>query len=159
VTRLLGAPFTDAEREAVIAEARRLRVARLEWRHQGRRQEHADCIGFVELSFRPPLAARGIEVPKTRQDYGRQPSADKLHEEMVRYFGPPVAREPVPADAVTIHWAAGERHLAIVVPHRGYGLGLIHCDNQVQRADGTIGVVEHGIDAHWRARIAEVFSP
>lgn len=153
MTRLIGeAPFTDGERALLIAEARKL--LGMPWRHQGRRERAADCIGFVWLALQ-----KVRPIPDTRIDYGRTPYLAKLREGLIEYLGPPVSGEPRPGDVVTIAWGNGQdQHLALVVDHPEYGIGLLHADNN---AAGTKGprVVEHGIDAHWRRRITGIWRP
>lgn len=154
MTRLIGdAPFTEVERAAVLMAARSM--LGMPWRHQARSLGSADCIGFGWLAFN-----RVRQILRPRTDYGRTPSAGKLREEMILYFGPPlpIGTEPIPADVVTLDWGHEERHLAIVTDHPDYGIGLIHADNRAPGAEGP-RVVEHGIDKYWRNRICEVWRP
>jgi hypothetical protein len=154
MTRLIGeAPFTDGERALLIAEARKL--LGMPWRHQGRRERAADCIGFGAL-----VVGKVRPIPPPRTDYGRTPYLGKLSEGMTEYLGPPVQGEPRPADLVTLAWGPNgqDRHLALVVDHPEYGIGLLHADNNAAGAKGP-RVVEHGIDAHWRKRITGCWRP
>lgn len=153
MNRLIGdTPFSDGEQAALIAEARK--HIGMPWRHQGRTERAADCIGSVWLWMH---AVRPVPVP--RIDYGRTPSLWKLREGLTAYLGLPVEDEPRPADVVTLAWGMGEdHHLALVTDHPEYGIGFLHADNT---APGTKGprVVEHGVDAFWRKRITGVWRP
>ena len=152
MTRLIGdTPFTDGERAALIAEARS--HLGMPWRHQGRTERAADCIGSVWLWMR---TVRPVATPRT--DYGRLPSLGKLREGLTEYLGPSVADEPRPGDVVTLRWTGEEQHLALVVDHPEYGIGLLHADNNAPGAKGP-RVVEHGVDAHWRKRITGTWRP
>ncbi len=149
--------LTDDERLVLIDEARKL--VGTPWRHQGRTVAGADCIGFGWLVYAATLLiCRGITLDKPRSDYGRTPSGGKLRAELVEWLGDPVDREPIPGDIVTIKWAGDERHLGIIVPHPQRDYGMIHGDNTAAGAEGP-RVVEHGMDARWRARIVEVWAP
>lgn len=156
--RILGAPFTDMERAAVVVAARKRLGMR--WRHQGRRDTAADCIGYAWLVFSD---VRVLPAPRT--DYGRTPSMRKLWQGMVDHFGEPAWKgkratmdDLRVADVVTLRWTGEEQHLAIVTDHPGYGFGLIHADNH---APGQAGprVVEHGLSDDWLRRITGVFRP
>lgn len=154
--RILGDPFTDAEKEAVIEAARAFLGC--PWRHQGRRRTGIDCLGLVALSY------GSVRPVVDRSGYGRTPYNGALRASLVEHFGPPVASRPValsdlqPGDLVTMRWTGEEQHVAIVTPHP-HGLGLIHSYASApgQYAGGQ--VVEHRITPDWLALIHEVFRP
>jgi cell wall-associated NlpC family hydrolase len=149
--RLLGPPLTDVEREAFVA-AMLARVGK-PWRHQGRTERGADCIGHVHLAL---ATVRTHPVPRT--DYGRTPHNDKLRTGLRDYLGEPVAGELRVGDIVSMRTAGAAHHVGVIVPHPDWGLGLVHGDSN---APGVAGmrVVYHGLDARWRSRIVEVFRP
>ncbi len=157
MTRLIGdTAFTDAERAVLFEEAHRL--IGTPWRHQGRTERGADCIGYVWLVFaRTLLRTRGTVLEMARADYGLTPAVDKLRYELDRFAGPAVDDAPQAADVVSIRWRGDEHHLAIVVPHP-YGLGLIHADNTAAGPQGR-RVVYHRMGPEWLCRIAEVRRP
>lgn len=151
MSRLIGdAPFSDEERALLLVEARKL--IGMPWRHQGRTENGSDCVGFLWLP-----AAKVRDIPKPHVHYGRLPNTkQKLRAGIIEYLGEPVDRDPIPFDVVTLEWTAGEQHVALVTPHPHYGIGLLHCDNHAPGPKGP-RVVEHGADAHWVNRIAEVW--
>ena len=148
--RLLGNPFTEAERIAAIAAARGLLGVR--WGHQGR-GHRLDCLGLVWA------AARAVRpsIPDLPTDYGRTPYKGTLRTSMCDWLGEPVQREPRPGDVVSWALAGDPNHVGLVVDHPDYGIGLVH--SYALTAGGAGGkVIEHGIDAKERRRIVEVFS-
>ena len=148
--RLLGDPFTDAERLAAIAAARTLIGVR--WGHHGR-GHRLDCLGMVHK------AARSVRpwLPDLPTDYGRTPYRGTLHARMREWLGDPVQREPRPGDVVAYVLAGDPNHVGLVTDHPDYGIGLIH--SHALTAGGAGGkVIEHGIDAKERRRIVEVFA-
>lgn len=146
--RLLGEPFTDAERMAVIAAARALRGTR--WGHHGRGRR-LDCIGLVWA------AARAVRptLPDLPTDYGRTPHNGTLRARMCEWLGEPVRREPIPGDVVSWVLAGDPNHVGLVTDHPDYGIGLIH---SYALTAGGGRVIEHGIDAKERRRIVEVWA-
>ena len=64
MSRFLGPPLTDDEREIVFATSRGMLGT--PYKHKGRRLNGTDCIGFLFLLFSTARA-----VPKTGLDYGR----------------------------------------------------------------------------------------
>lgn len=152
MSRLIGdAPFTQEEREALIQHARTF-IGK-PWKHQGRRDAGADCIGWVWMFI------QGVrQAPTPRIDYGRTPSLGKLRAGLIEYLGLPVQGPPTPGDIVTLVWKSEEQHLALVTPHPAYGVGLLHADNHAPGLQGP-RVVEHGIDRYWRRRITGVWRP
>lgn len=159
MTRLLGPPLTDAERAVVLTEAHKLLGVR--WRHKGRTERGVDCIGSVYLTLaRALLALRGLILPLPRDDYGRTPFNRQLRAGLIDWLGDPFliddSHAPLPGDVVTLRWTGEEHHVAMVVPHPFYGIGLIHADNT---ATGGPRVVEHGVDALWRSALVEAFRP
>lgn len=146
--------FTDEQRIAFVANARTM-LGR-PFRHQGRTLAGMDCIGFLGLCVARTL---GIGL-KPRSDYGRLPAQQKLERELTAHLGVPLALGALPrefalqpAQVVTCTWYENPSHVAIVVPHPDYGVGLIHSYLNAQK------VVEHGVDAVWRSRIIGVWQP
>jgi cell wall-associated NlpC family hydrolase len=149
MTRLLGPPLTDAERELVRVEARFMLGT--PWRHKGRTQRGVDCVGLPWLVLNRVISeTRGIKLPKPADDYGRRPFNRRLQAELTGWLGAPVPIER--ADIVTMAWGGDAHHVGIVVPHHFYPFALIHADNT---AAGGPRVVEHGVDARWRSCILE----
>jgi hypothetical protein len=149
MSRLLGEPFSDSEREQLLANARAM--LDMPWRHKGTRTSGADCVQFLRLAFnsiRP--------IPATRMDYGRTPHNGKLESGLTEYLGPPAHGPMQPCDIVTMRWTGEAHHVGLIVPHWHYGIGLIHADNT---ATGGPRVVEHGIDKFWRQRILQWWRP
>lgn len=148
--RLLGPPLTDDERAAFVAGM----IARvgLPWRHKGRREDAADCIGHVYLEL-----AKLRPLPPTRLDYGRTPHNRKLRAGLIDYLGDPVA-DLQTGDIVTLRGAGEEHHVGVLVPHPDYPLGLVHAYAKAPGPEGP-RVIYHGLDARWRGRIVEGFRP
>jgi cell wall-associated NlpC family hydrolase len=149
MSRHLGPPLTDAEREIVFATARG--DVGEPWKHKGRSDRGRDCIGWLRQWFLPVR-----DIPDTRLDYGRTPHNGKLRAGLIEYLGDPISGPMQPGDVVTMHWTGDAHHVGLIVPHPFRGLGLIHADNT---ATGGPRVVEHGIDKHWRRRIIEWWRP
>lgn len=156
MTRLLGAPLSAAEREAVFAEAERLRLLPLRWRHQGCTERGADCRGFVWLAFAGGLRETRGEIQKPRSDYGRTPYKQQLRAGLIDWLGEPIKEPLQPGDVVLLRWVGEAHHVALVIPHDFYGIGLIHADNT---APGGPRVVAHGWDYVWDRRFIEAFRP
>jgi cell wall-associated NlpC family hydrolase len=155
--RLLGPLLTEAERAAVLAEAERLRLLPLPWRHQGCTERGADCRGFLWLAIARGLRATRGALQKPRADYGLTPFNGKLRAGLVEWLGEPIKGDPQPGDIVTMHWTGDAHHVAMVTTHPHYGLGLIHADNT---AAGGPRVVAHGWDPEvWERRFIEGFRP
>lgn len=129
---------------ACLATARSLVGAK--WRHLGRKPWAIDCIGIVIVSLR----AGGIEMIDDT-NYGREPWNDGLERHLEMHFGKPL---PV-----------SERRAGDVVlmqddmqPAPGH-VGLITDVDSLIHSYSMEGVVEHGIDDQWLARMICVYRP
>lgn len=147
--RIIGPPFSEEEKRAVIQAARALLGK--PWGHQARGPRRYDCLGLLGASV---AAVR--HVPPLPNNYGRLPFDRRLFKQMVGWLGEPVDRAPAPGDIVTMAWVGEENHVALVTDHP-HGLGMIH---SYPDAPGLAGgrVVEHGIDAQWLRRVNQVFA-
>lgn len=130
--------------DAMLATARSLVGAK--WRHLGRKPWAIDCIGIVIVSLR----AGGIEMIDDT-NYGREPWNDGLERHLEMHFGKPL---PV-----------AERRAGDVVlmqddmqPAPGH-VGVITEIDSVIHSYSETGVVEHGIDEQWLARMVCVYRP
>lgn len=138
------------DRAAIVAFARTW--VGVPWTHQGRSRAGVDCAGLLEMIGRE----FGMPVPETA-DYPRTADGVALRAACARYLSPIPVRAMQPADVVLLHFplAEYESHLALVVDHPHRGLGLLHALNE---KTGRGRVIEHGLDATWRARVASAFS-
>jgi len=131
------------KRAEIVAAARE--VLGTPYGHQGRVGGLAlDCAGV------PVYVAQRLGVPLadfTR--YGRAP----VPAEMRSALNANLRRVPVadlaPGDVVWMRFGGVPQHLGIVGDYRHGGLSLIHAYNGA----GLDRVVEHRLDATWRARI------
>lgn len=156
MTRILGEPFTDAERQQVIATARSFLGC--PWKHQGRTRRGIDCLGLVALAY------DSVRPVVDRQGYGRTPYNGALEASLREHFGPPVASAPValadlkPADLLLMSWTSEPHHVAIVTPHP-YGVGIIHSYSITPNNAGGGSVVEHRLSDDYLPLIQMVFRP
>jgi NlpC/P60 family putative phage cell wall peptidase len=153
---------------AVVAEARTWLGTR--WQHQASLKGTAcDCAGLVLGVAR----ALGLPVPAAVPAYDRRPDgvllrelceaylcplphAPALREAVVAFAPEQVARycaEPVPAPGhvLLFRFDSAPQHLGIVGNGPGY-LTLIHAHAPDRR------VVEHRLDATWRARLVAAYA-
>lgn len=140
--------LTDAERAALIAEARS--YIGTPFRHRGRSRRCIDCLGLVVLSF----AAIGYDI-RDRKSYGKFPQRDGLREELIARFGQPVDTLQV-GDVVSMRWhdeggVPMVNHVGILTDYLHGGFGLIHALASERR------VVEHRLAGPWPGRIVEGF--
>ena len=136
-------PFVDPHPLDIVAAARRYLGARFV--HRGRRPDKLDCVGLVWRAYLDcgvTLFAPG--------DYGREPQVDRFRKAIESALGLPVADGPFVGDVVTLRTLKHPHHLAIVGEHPE-GLSLIHASGEHGR------VVEHLLDASYRARITHVY--
>lgn len=148
----------ESEKALVIAHARSLLVAKnggpVKFRHQGRTLKGVDCIGVIALSF----AALGYEI-HDRVDYGKLPAQRKLAAAMEEHFGPPVHVAPVtveqlqPGDVIAMSWGEEEAHVALVVDHPEYRVGVVHAYKN------SLRVIEHGVIQPFADKILGVYRP
>lgn len=116
------------------------------FRHRGRTSAGLDCAGLLVVAYRD----LGIELPDIRI-YGREPHKNGLVRAVEDGFGQPLGRAPEPGDVLLMRFEREPHHLGIVGDYIHGGLSLIH-------AYGAAGrVVEHRLDAAWRARIVAVY--
>lgn len=123
---------------------------RVPFRHVGRTAKGLDCAGLGWRSY----ADLGVVLPDLRQ-YGREPYDDRLLKALKAALGEPVGYGPDaevrPGDVATFDYN-GEPHHVAIIGWLAYGeLSLIHADSIVGE------VVEHRLDAAWRARMSWVF--
>lgn len=151
--RAIGPLLSDDERSTFIAHARALRGVR--FRHQGRTDFALDCAGLPGLALQRTGRAF-VDLAA----YSRNPHMDGLRSMIEENLGPPVAEGPgadrfaQAGDVVLTNQDGGpDRHIAIVVDHPFFGLGLLHTCARFKK------VIEHGLDPEWRARIVAVFRP
>jgi len=112
--------------------------------HQGRRKGvGVDCIGLVVGVARE----LGLEVDD-RVNYPREPHDGELQAELEKYL----LKSELKAGCVALFRLEKEpQHVGIVSDYNGAGLGLIHAYMQARK------VVEHNLDASWRAKIVAVY--
>ena len=145
----MGKPFTDAERLAFIAQARRYVALATRWRHQGRSERGVDCGGLVAVC----LSAIGC-APADMPAYSRWPLGDSLRALLVENFGEPVPCDSMqPGDVVLMRFGGEPSHVAMLGDYVHGGLSVIHAYAASRK------VVEHALDDVWLARITEVFRP
>lgn len=107
--------------------------------HQGRTRHGVDCIGLIVLAAQ----AVGIDTRADRTDYGRRPHGvlqPILDAAMVK------VTDWQPGDTLVMAFRHEPMHVAIYT-----GATVIH-------TYATLGkVVEHDLDARWRARVAGAY--
>lgn len=118
------------------------------FKHRGRTPGGIDCAGLIALGLKD-LGHKVFDI----RVYGREPNKDGLRQAVIANFG-----EPLPAgtplqvgDICLMCFVREPHHLAVISDRSAGGLNLLHSFAEVGR------VVEHGIDAKWRARILEVY--
>jgi len=118
------------------------------FRHQGRSRSGLDCIGLLVLA----LADAGRAVADVTT-YGRDPHNGLLEANLIREFGPAIAKEDArPGDLVAMAYLGRvTRHVAVLGDYPEGGLSLIHTDQTLGR------VVEHRLDGVWARRITGVW--
>lgn len=116
------------------------------FRHMARGPRHLDCAGLAIRASRAAGYAANFDLPH----YGREPWRDGLRDAVRKNLGEPVTDGPQPGDIVLIRFNVEPHHIAIVGDHP-QGLSLIHAFAEAGR------VVEHILDANWRAKITEVY--
>lgn len=126
----------------LVAAARR--YLGVPFRHRGRSATKLDCVGLVWRAYRDC----GVVLDHPT-DYGTEPQAPRFRAAIVAALGPAVAGPPQIGDVVCLRTLKHPHHVAIVVDHPDYPLGLLH-------ASGEHGfVVEQGLD---RARLRRITS-
>lgn len=113
--------------------------------HRGRRPDKLDCVGLVLRAY----ADCGV-VLNAPADYGREPQLTRFQAAIEAGLGAAVSGLQV-GDVVTLRTKGHPHHLAIVGDYPGDLLSLIHASGEHGR------VVEHRLDAVYRARITHVY--
>jgi len=112
--------------------------------HQGRKLGvGVDCIGLIaEVAKELGLSF------EDRIDYARAPQDGELQRELEKYLIPAELK----IGCVALFKMEKEpQHVGIITDYGVAGLGLIHSYAQSRK------VVEHNLDASWRARIVGVY--
>ncbi len=111
------------------------------FRHQGRVPGRGlDCAGVIVCAARA-LGLSGYDVA----GYGRLPSGDAMADHL-RAAGCRAIEIPSPGDIYLMRFETNPQHLALVTD-----IGVLHAYAEIGR------VVEHRLDAVWRARIVGAF--
>lgn len=133
--------------EDVIREARRwIGTPYAHWARE--RGVRTDCIGLIIG------VGRNLAIGDYRKkDYAKKPDPVKMGRELFKYLDPVVLSDMRAGHITWLQLGRTPCHTAIVGEHPdGHGLTLIHA----YEAAGK--VVEHRLDAAWRARIYRVFA-
>lgn len=146
----VGFNLREISRAAIVAYARTW--LGVPWVHQGRSRDGVDCGGLLEMIGRE----FGLAVP-SKADYPRSADGVALRATCETYMRKISPRSILPGDVVMLRFprAEYESHLALVVDHPQRGLGLLHALNE---KSGKGRVIEHGLDATWRARIVAAYA-
>lgn len=133
-------------RDQIVATARSYLGVR--YHHQGRNRAGLDCIGLVLVV--------GWDLGLTALDYdgyGTTPDGAMMRAELEKHMRRIPVAEALPGDVLLMRWERDPRHLAIVT-EMADGPGIIHAHNR----KSNYGVVEHVIDATWRARAVAAYA-
>lgn len=137
--------------QEVVAEARAWLGTK--WQHQAALKGVAcDCTGLVRGVVG---AFRTLPPELLRMSYARTPDGVtllRLCREHLREVPPGAAQ---PGDVLAFRYDEHPQHLGIAADYVHGGLSIIHALDQQGAARGK--VVEHRLDATWRARIVGVF--
>jgi len=92
------------------------------WRHLGRSRAGLDCIGLVLLAARDCGIAAEDPAP-----YAREPSSQRLREELARYLDEVSIADPRPGDVLLFNLGIYGGHIGIAGLHPQYRcLSIIH---------------------------------
>lgn len=133
-------------RAEFVAEARTWILT--PWAHQGRTRDGCDCAGLL-ICVGQSLGLTEFDL----RDYERLPDGEQMmalcREHLTQIEQPAMQ----PGDIVVMRFDVEPQHIGILgdYPYGG-GLSLIHSNQRVGK------VVEHRLDAVWRARVVAVFS-
>ncbi len=121
--------------------------------HQGRHAATGlDCLGLLLVSAEAAgLSLRGL-CPASLDDrqYGARPDTNYLQAMLGQHLLP--VQQPAFGDVLLLRVEGRPQHLALVTDYPAEGeLGMIHAYAIARR------VVEHRLDAVWRANIAQVY--
>ena len=106
------------------------------YKHQGRNRHGLDCIGLV-IAVGHDLGLSDFDI----DGYGRVPSGRRMARQIAEVCQRIQAQAARNGDMIHLSFTTQPQHLALLTD-----VGMIHADN-------TYGVVEHVLDAKWRARI------
>jgi hypothetical protein len=92
------------------------------WRHLGRSREGIDCIGLVLLAARDCGLAADDPAP-----YEREPSSQRLRQELARHLDQGSVADPRPGDVLVFNLGLYAGHVGIAGLHPEYRvLSVIH---------------------------------
>lgn len=135
----------------VVAEARTW--IGTPWQHQAAlRGVGCDCTGLVRGVI---SAFRALPHELEQMSYARTPDGVTLLRLCREHLAEVPAGEAAPGDVLVFSYGAGPQHLGIAADYLHGGLSLIHALDQPGTKRGR--VVEHRLDAAWRARIVAAF--
>ena len=121
--------------------------------HQGRHPTQGlDCLGLLLVTAAEAGLRLKGEMPITldRRDYGYRPDTEQLQRMLAHYLCR--VEEPSPGDVLLLTIEGRPQHLALVSDYPMPGeLGMIHAYALSRK------VVEHRLDAAWRARIHGIY--
>jgi NlpC/P60 family putative phage cell wall peptidase len=137
----------------VVAEARGWVGTR--FCHQGRKKQGGvDCLGLL-MGVAEALDLRDANgVPLTaydRRDYSVNPHGHALLEALSAALMRVPVSEAQAGDIALFSYDKNPQHLAVLSDYAGGGLGMIHAYAPAH------AVVEHVLDASWKARMVAVF--
>lgn len=133
-------------RADIVAAARSYKG--VPYHHQGRNRAGLDCIGLVLVV--------GWDLGLTALDYdgyGTTPDGRMMRAELEKHMRRIPVAEAQPGDVLLMRWESDPRHLAIVI-ELPEGPAIIHAHNR----KSNYSVVEHVIDATWRARTVAAYA-
>lgn len=105
--------------------------------HQGRSKRGVDCVGLLVC------VAQDLGIPVSDDlQYGLNPDPVHLRAKLAENLDPIAMTDVLPGDVYLMRFDKDATHVAIVTDR-----GIIHALSTVR------GVVEHRLDAAWRARI------
>lgn len=128
------------KRDEIIAAARRYLGVR--YHHQGRNRAGLDCAGLVVAVARD----LGVSTAGDMIGYSRTPDGASLKAALDSSAARPVS-DFQPGDILLMRFQAQPQHIAIATD-----IGIIHSYLMARR------VVEHRLDAEWRARIVAAYA-
>ncbi len=135
----------------VVAEARAW--IGTPWQHQAAlKGVGCDCTGLVRGVVG---AFRELPPELLRMSYARTPDGVTLLRLCREHLHEVPASEVQPGDVLAFRYTAHPQHLGIAADYVHGGLSIIHALDQQGVARGK--VVEHRLDATWRARIVGAF--
>lgn len=135
--------------ERMIAAARAHLGVR--FTHQGRhRGEGLDCLGLLLVSAEQVgMAFDGVRAMELDdRAYGARPDTARLERKLATVLRP--VHEPQPGDVLLLRVEGRPQHLALVSDYP-QALGIIHAYAPARK------VIEHRLDAQWRANIHAIF--